>query len=461
MVRIIVLTLALTSIGGFVLGWVVFTPRSDNAKPIQEPTADLAEVTHHFPLLTADLNCDRETPAIAIDERGGIFLAWASQTAELERTLWLTQSSDGGTTFAPPVAFRKVGIHRNVRKMNGKERVFTSNVLPRLLAHRSGLYLGWVEAHGDRVEFLLAQSMDGGKTFSEPSAVHSAEAGRPGYTALAMDGGGAIVAAWLDGRNKSQQPYCSVSPSPGKPFLPEKLVYKNTDDKGICPCCDLSAGRSAAGDTFVAFRNADSGYRDIWIARSGPHADAGFEPAVPLTSDHWKFDGCPHDGPSLALTEDRAHVVWMDAHTGKRRVYFANSPTKSLQFSPQELSPNDPGEQGHPKVLADGNGMLHLVWDGSLQDDAPPEKSEAGHQHQHKMSLYGSGRAIAYTRSPDGTNFAPARLIAPRENVFQIQPSLAVDKAGVVHAVWNELSTQGKSVAYARLAAYVPPCCRK
>lgn len=461
MIRTIVLTVALTGAVGFALGWLMFAPRS-NQVPADEPAA-LADVTHTFELLPADVQCDRETPALCVDPEGRLTLAWSSQTGELERTLWLTRSLDGGVTFEAPVAFRKVPIHRHVRKMDGKERAFTSNVLPRLATHQSVVYLGWVEAvqGGPRVDYLLARSHDGGKTFDQPVTVHSDAASRPGYTALAVDGAGVVTCAWLDGRNKSQQPFCSVSSvagtTAGKPFAAEQLVYAGAD-KGICPCCDLAATRSADGATFVAFRNAKAGYRDIWIARADD--GAGFDAAVPVTHDHWRFDGCPHDGPTLALTGDRLHVAWMDAHAGKRRVYFASSPLTDLTFAPRELASSAPGDQGHPKIIAAANGMLHLVWDGSLQEDAPEPASETGHHH-HGARLQGSGRAIVYTRSPDaGNNFAPPRMIAPRPGAFQIQPALAVSSTGVVFVAWNELSTTGKSVVFARLSSYVPPCCR-
>lgn len=460
MIRAVVSTVALTGVVGFTLGWLAFAPRQS---PSPEPTErELAELTHRFALLSADVNCDRETPALAVDGAGRVFLAWASQTGELERTLWLARSLDGGVTFEPPLAFRKVGIDRQVRKMNGKERVFTTNVLPRLAVHQAVLHLGWVQAKaGGRVECLLAQSSDGGETFSDPRPVHGDQATRPGYTAMAVDAEGTIVSAWLDGRNKSQQPFCSVSTPGAKQFLPESLVYAG-EERGICPCCDVAAIRAQDGSTFVAFRNAQAGYRDIWVARAGAKAASGFEAAVPVSADNWRFDGCPHDGPSLAVTDERLHVTWMDAHSGKRRIYVANSTLASLSFAPQELHANAPGEQGHPKISADSNAMLHLVWDGSLDDDASEPLAEEGqHHHHHGMRLQGTGRAIYYTRSPDGTNFALPRMIAPRSGVFQIQPALAVDANGVVHVAWNEMTAEGKSVVFARLGQYLPPCCVK
>src|SRR5205085_10759314 len=140
------------------------------------------------------------------------------------------------------------------------------------------------------------------------------------------------------------------------------------DGKGVCPCCDLAVLPAADGGLFVAFRNAAGGNRDVYVTRSLPGGRFG-EP-VCVTDGHWPFEGCPHDGPALALCGGRLQVAWMDAHGGKRRVYLASSSPDALHFTGRELCPEVPGEQGHPKVAAAGD-VLHVVWDNSVGEAAP------------------------------------------------------------------------------------------
>src|SRR6185295_5473777 len=120
--------------------------------------------------------------------------------------------------------------------------------------------------------------------------------------------------------------------------------------KGVCPCCDTDVLCDADGAAFVAYRDADAGYRDTVVCRAP--AGKAFEGPVPVSAAHWAFDGCPHDGPSLARTGRRLHVAWMDARDGRQRVHVASSPLDKLHFSERPLAPASPGEQAQPRLAA-------------------------------------------------------------------------------------------------------------
>ncbi len=279
--------------------------RHDAAKPPVESRPSHAMVPasarQEFILLPADVAADRETPALAVDSEGRVLMAWASQTGELVRTLYLARSSDGGAHFEPPVAWRKVPIYRYTSKgrAGGSGMTYSTHVLPRLASAGAEINLGWVEAidGGPKVLYYVARSSDGGRSFSSPMPVHGAGTVRPGFTTLAADADGTLLAGWLE----SQKPFVAVRPRGSSSFEPEQLVYDGPEDRdgGVCPCCDVGVLPIANGSPIVAFRNTDGGHRDIWLTRARRDGKAGFEPAVPVTSDPWSFDGCPHDGPAL------------------------------------------------------------------------------------------------------------------------------------------------------------------
>jgi hypothetical protein len=459
--RTTVLTVAVMGAVGFALGWWKFGAptgsHSGHEHTVLKPTPNLAKAQHKFRLLPADIHADRETPALAAAAEGRVVLAWASQTGEDERTLFLARSADSGATFEAPVPWRKVPIYRftSPGKEKGKAMAFSTHVLPRLAAGLGGLYLGWVEAidGGPKVAYFVARSTDGGRSFSEPVRAHGDGASRPGFTSLSVAPDGSVCCAWLDGRNGGQQPFFSVWPKGADGFEPEWLVYSGSDDKGVCPCCDTAVLRAPGGLDLVAFRNSEGGYRDIWLSKSRTSGERGFEPPVPVTADHWPFNGCPHDGPALALLGDRLNLTWMDAHTGRNRVYFANTALASLSLSPRELSPGSPSTQGHPKLAPSGPKLLHAVWDEGLGADGPAQELEAS-GHHHAASLDGGGRALMYAASQDGgETFQPALAIAARQGAFQLNPAIAVGPDGAVYVAWNEIDTEGKQVVFARLAA--------
>lgn len=464
MTRSMALTAVLMGLGGFAIGWIAIGARtgadSEREHTVwKPPAAAVPDERREFPLLPADVHADRETPAVAVDGEGRVVLAWASQTAENERTLMLARSGDGGKTFEAPLPWRKVPIYHYTAPAKGDRppMAFSTHVLPRLVSGREGIDLGWVEAidGGPKVLFYTARTRDGGKSFSEPVPVHGGEAVKPGFTTLWADPEGNLVAAWLDGRNKAPLPFAAVRPAGAASFEPERLVYPGpAAGKGVCPCCDMAALRTGDGRQVVAFRNNDSGHRDIWIARSLA-GGASFEPPAPVSPDAWSFDGCPHDAPALSLSGDRLHVLWMDAHTGKNRVYAASTSLASWSFTPKPLTKDAAGAQGHPKLLAAG-GRLIAVWDEAL-DEAEVGKA-AEHGHGHGPSLTGSGRAVMVAVSTDdGAHFGQGRAVAPRPGAFQLNPALAVAADGTVLVAWNELDVAGKRVVFARLPTAEEP----
>ncbi|WP_406693606.1 sialidase family protein [Singulisphaera sp. Ch08] len=464
MTKSIVLAVALMAAGGFAMGWLAFGSRARTAlnpsaiETAQKNSARPVEVERRYVLRPEDIQADRETPALAVDDKGHVVVAWASQTGDLERTIYLLRSSDGGTNFAPPVPWRKVPIYKFQSKSPGKTMAFSTHVLPRLTASAGSIWLGWVEAinGGPDVRYLVARSTDGGTSFAEPVSVHGDKAVRPGFTSLSAGADGTLSASWLDGRSQGQQPFFSLGTKGANGFGTEELVFAGPDGKGICPCCDLSTARSPQGSTFVAFRNNDSGHRDIYIAQSESGEKVTFSPPIAVTPGHWKFEGCPHDGPSLALSGDRLHLLWMDAHTGKNRVYAASSELPSLNFSARELSQESKGAQGHPKLLADSSGTLHAVWDESLDPAPTAEGGHGGASHSHNATLSGGGRAIMYAISKANGEFGTARALAPHAGAFQLNPAIAVGPTGDVFVAWNELDTEGKQVVLVRLPPTEP-----
>lgn len=459
--RSMILIVALAGAVGLTVGWLGFGPRRSSVETQTRaalavateapgpPRATAGAARHEFALRPEDIANDRETAALAVDAEGRVVLAWAAQTAELERTLYLARSGDGGKTFSEPTPFRKIPIYRFTSQGKGKSgggMTFSTHVLPRLAATGDGLYLGWVEAidGGPKVNYYVARSADGGKTFSEPFAVHGGDAKKPGFTTLSAAPDGTLLAGWLDGRNQGQQPFFAAKAAPSDAFDRDRLVFAGPEEKGICPCCDVAATRLPDGSDLVAFRNSDSGHRDIWFARAAKGSP--FSAAEALALDRWKFEGCPHDGPSLALVGERIYAAWMSAYSGTNRVYVAASTASDLSFTPHALSPGTPGAQGHPKLAAAPSGKVFAVWDESTEAAAPaPAKSS----HGHGPALTGSGRTIMFAVG-NGDGFGPANPVSPRPGAFQLNPAVAVGPDGATLVAWSEIDTEGKRIVVAR-----------
>ena len=316
-------------------------------RPSPSPAANL----QRFPLTAADIKDTQGAPDMAVDGDGRVHLVWASITDETEQSVFFASSVAGIEGFSSPkpvvqsrIAFRSQG--------NGKKG-YAIRMAPHVVAQANVVYLAWAETVPDEttVRMVLVKSMDNCTTFSEPLCVHEHPQARPTFTALAIGRQGQLACSWLDGRATNQHPYASLRPAGESEFLPEFKLPGGENDKGACPCCPTGAAFAPDGRLFVAFRNLVGGYRDLAIVRLRPGEDQ-FEGPFMVVPPAWKFDGCPHDGPSLVVANGHLHAAWMDAHTGVQRAYYGRAALDDLKFEVHTLHAQGPGTQGNAKLCA-------------------------------------------------------------------------------------------------------------
>ncbi|HEY2909839.1 MAG TPA: sialidase family protein, partial [Gemmataceae bacterium] len=384
--------LAVLVIGGAAGGVYLSGRGSSEPQPTAAPSEpDAPRVAARFPLSTFDAKDTVEAPDITIGPDGGINVAWGSKTAAAERSVFFTRSVDGGQSFDSPRAVSKAGIYRSASKESkgGYER----RASPHVAVQGESIALSWSEALPDRsaMRMVVAASTDGGRSFADSQPVHSGAKANPTFTAMAAGPDGSLACAWLDDRRGVQEPYAAVRRMPTASFEPEIVVHP----EGVCPCCPVAACFGPDGTLYVAFRNIHDGYRDIAICRKKKD-QAAFEGPFPVASNAWKFDGCPHDGPSLVAIGNTIRVAWMDARSGPQRCYYARANGADMKFETRELHPNAPGTQGNAKLIADGLGGLYAAWEESLGVEPI---ADAGHHHG-PPKLGGSGRAIMLAHMP-------------------------------------------------------------
>jgi hypothetical protein len=414
-------------------------------KPTPEPEKKPSLSQHRFPLSAADAKERNESPEIAVDSSGRVYVTWASQTGPEERTLFLSRSEDAGRTFAQPQEVARSGIFRSVSQMRGTSITRDSKMAPHIAVSGNTVHLAWTEslANNTGLRMVVAASIDQGKTFGSKIQVHQGEGARPTYTALATSPNGAILCSWLDNRNKSQQTYASCIQSGRTSFEPEDLVHAG-DERGVCPCCPTASLIGPDGACYVAFRNIAFAYRDIFIGRKKPGADK-FE-LIPVVPPTWTFNGCPHDGPSMVIVGDTMHIAWMDAHTGPQRCYFASASLADMKFTVQDLHTIPVGSQGNAKLFADARGTVHAVWEESGEAHAEIHDE---HKHEHGAPKIAGGRMIMHaTFSAQAKSVSGARPVAAKSGTVQTRPTIALAGDRVIVA-FNELDESGKSVVIA------------
>jgi hypothetical protein len=93
-----------------------------------------------------------------------------------------------------------------------------------------------------------------------------------------------------------------------------------------------------------------------------------FAPPVRVSEDKWAIDGCPENGPAVAVDgQNRVHVVWptlvagSNGGAGSLALFYAMS-RDGKQFAPRQSVPTE-GTPRHVQIVATREGALTLAWD--------------------------------------------------------------------------------------------------
>ena len=235
--------------------------------------------------------------------------------------LMLYRSKDEGASWSMPVV---VNAQPEAISADGENR-------PKLAFTREGAVLvSWTKplSKPNTGEIHLARS-DDGEHFSPPITVHQDRAEiTHRFESMLVAADGRVLLAWIDKRDLEKAKtakeayrgaaiYAAVSTDGGRSFLPEKKLADHS-----CECCRLTSANDVDGAPIFMWRHAFApNERDHAMVRIKP--DGSPEALQRATFDHWKIDGCPHHGPSLAVDATGVrHAVWFNQKEGEARVFY-------------------------------------------------------------------------------------------------------------------------------------------
>jgi hypothetical protein len=189
----------------------------------------------------------------------------------------------------------------------------------------------------------IAQSFDGGATWSQPVTPHrDGSPSEHGFVSLftARDSLGAV---WLDGRNFA---------GAGEGSHPNMMLMTTTVaadasmgaerviDERVCDCCQTSVAIAGSGPVMVYRDRSPDEIRDISIIR---WTDSGWTEPAPVHRDQWKIDHCPVNGPAIAAHREHLAVAWFTGTGDSGRVFLAQSADGGATFdAPVRIDDGNP-----------------------------------------------------------------------------------------------------------------------
>ena len=200
--------------------------------------------------------------------------------------------------------------------------------------------------------------------------------------------------------------------------------------RGVCYCCKTSLVSGQGDAMYAAWRHVYPGNRrDIAFAVS---RDGGqtFAAPVRVSDDGWQLDGCPENGPAMAVdSARRVHVIWptlvRDAAGSSLRLFHAST-GDGRTFTTRTALPVS-GPAYHPRLIVGADGSLVAAWDEVVNG-------------ARRIRL-ARGRADSTGR----VSFTPLDVAAPA-----MYPALTATPDGTILA-WSSGATGGSRISVVRI----------
>jgi hypothetical protein len=336
-------------------------------------TVLLLALTSHIASAAADATLAipghvNSTPWVATSG-SHVAVAWGA-TAAGKGDVYLAISSDGGRTFGRPV---------RVNATAGEARI-SGEIAPRVaLSPRRGstpiVTVTW-NAKDAGTQIKTARSLDGGRTFTAPVALQAGIAGDRGWQASTIDGGGKLHAIWLDHRamaiekaaatkteHKGEHDGVAMAQKSGLYYAADGVSEREVF-KGVCYCCKTAMASGPKGEIYAAWRHVFAGnMRDMGftVSRDGGKT---FAPLTRVNQDGWSIQGCPDDGPAMAVdAKGTVHLIWPTVKNEMGLLLYATSKDGVTFTAPVPVPTLGSPKPSHPQIAIDGAGTVFVAWD--------------------------------------------------------------------------------------------------
>lgn len=143
----------------------------------------------------------------------------------------------------------------------------------------------------------------------------------------------------------------------GRPVLFAKTKGKDGFGKNVqvekeaCQCCRTAISSEKNGKITIAYRDLQTGnIRDIATSTSSDGGKTFTQPDI-FNGDMWSINGCPHNGPSVRMNDNKTYIAWF---TGGNEVglHYSELDSRGKEIDKKFISKD--GEFIQLNLLPDG-----------------------------------------------------------------------------------------------------------
>ncbi|MFQ5637531.1 MAG: sialidase family protein [bacterium] len=297
-------------------------------------------------------------PNFFTDENEQLYLSWIEKSGEKQTSLKYADMQAHEWSKARTIA-------------EGKRWFVNWADFPSLVAlNNNRLAAHWLAKSGEGAyayNVNIAQSADGGKTWSRPIVPHNdGTETEHGFVSMLPWLKDRLFVVWLDGRNFAQQTHSNGHGSPKANMTlrfatldAQGQVYDETVlDSRTCECCQTSAARTKDG-AIVAYRDrSENEIRDISIVVWN---DGKWSEPRTLYPDNWEIHGCPVNGPAVSANQENVAIAWFTAAQNKPKILVAFSEDSGQTFG-QPVQLNEGETVGRVDVILLQDGSALVSW---------------------------------------------------------------------------------------------------
>ena len=164
-----------------------------------------------------------------------------------------------------------------------------------------------------------------------------------GFVSIIPNNNKGFFITWLDGRNTLEKKLDGHHKPMTIRFaeITNKgdVINESELDAAVCDCCQTSIGMTNNGPIIVYRDRTEKEVRDIYTIRN---INGVWEEPNPLHNDGWIINGCPVNGPKVAVNSTNLAIAWFTAVNNNPLVNVSFSKTNGDSFgTPFKLNDHD------------------------------------------------------------------------------------------------------------------------